>query len=176
MNQSIKPFEITFFESKDNFETWIDRRYISKSLKRELKKANVLIVPTEGFRDESIIAFPVKTDELFRFMTKRAPEGVIVDLCIEDDDYKELGLHGADIWLGTFFIKNVVLPIFCSIVAAYIYDKAKENKVSKVSLKFIVEKKDGTTTSVSYDGKVENLEKAMDAVKEIGNETQPEDK
>lgn len=92
------------------------------------------------------------------------------EIYANDEDYKELGLHGADIWLGTFFVKNFVIPIFCGVVASYIYEKLKAKKDDKISLKFIVEKKDGTTSTVAFDGKVEEVGKALDAVKEFSNE------
>lgn len=37
-------------------------------------------------------------------------------------------------------------------------------------MKFIVEKKDGKSSTVSFDGKVEELEKALNAVKEFSND------
>ncbi|WP_394221329.1 hypothetical protein [Alteromonas gracilis] len=87
-----------------------------------------------------------------------------------DDEYKELGLHAADIWLGTFFVKNIVIPVFCGLVSSYVYDKLKANKDDKISLKFVVEKKDGKSSTVCYDGKVEDVEKALNAVKEFSND------
>lgn len=63
-----------------------------------------------------------------------------------------------------------MIPVFCGVIASYIYDKLKANKDDKISLKFIVEKKDGSTSTVSYDGKVEEVSKALDAVKEFSNE------
>lgn len=96
--------------------------------------------------------------------------GINTDIYSNDEEYKELGLHGADIWLGTLFIKNFIIPVFCSVIAAYIYDKLKAKKGDKISLKFIVEKKDGNSSTVSFDGKVEDLDKAIDAVKRVGDE------
>lgn len=96
--------------------------------------------------------------------------GVKTNIYANDDDYKELGLHAADIWLGTFFVKNFVIPVFCGVIASYIFDKLKAKTDDKISLKFIVEKKDGKTSTVSFDGKVEEVGKALDAVKEFSNE------
>lgn len=92
------------------------------------------------------------------------------EIYVNDEEYKELGLHGADIWLGAFFVKNFVIPIFCGVIASYIYEKLKATKDDKISLKFIVEKKDGTTSMVAFDGKVEEVGKALDAVKKFSNE------
>lgn len=96
--------------------------------------------------------------------------GLKAEVYANDEDYKELGLYAADIWLGTFFVKNIVIPVFCSVISSYIYDKLKANKDDKISLKFIVEKKNGTSSTVSFDGKVEGVEKALNAVKEFSND------
>lgn len=96
--------------------------------------------------------------------------GIKTDIYANDDDYKELALYAADIWLGTIFVKYIVIPIFCGVISSYIYDKLKAKKDDKISLKFIVEKKDGSTSTVSFDGKVDEVEKALDAVKEFSNE------
>lgn len=96
--------------------------------------------------------------------------GLKADIYTNDEDYNELGLHAADIWLGTFFVKNIVIPVFCGVIASYIYEKLKAKKDDKISVKFIVEKKDGKSSTVSFDGKVEEMEKALNAVKEFGND------
>lgn len=123
----------------------------------------VVILPSHGSDD----AFYAGSLDTLDYLNEN---DIQTDIYSTDDDYKELGLHGADIWLGSFFIKNFVIPVFCSVIAAYVYDKLKAKKGDKISLKFIVEKKDGNTTSVSFDGKVEELNKALDAVKEFNDE------
>lgn len=57
--------------------------------------------------------------------------GIKTEIYANDEDYKELGLHAADIWLGTFFVKNIVIPVFCGLIASYIYDKLKAKKTIK---------------------------------------------
>lgn len=130
----------------------------------ELVGKGVVILPSHGSTD----AFYTGSLDTLDYLNEN---GIEADIYTTDDDYKELGLHGADIWLGTFFVKNFVIPIFCSVIAAYVYDKLKAKKGDKVSVKFIVEKKDGDTTSVSFDGKIEELNKALDAVKDFSDES-----
>lgn len=128
-----------------------------------LKEKGVVILPSHGHDD----AYYAGTLDTLDYLNDN---NVNTDVYATDDEYKELGLHGADIWLGTFFIKNFVIPIFCSVVAAYVYEKINAKKGDKISLKFMVEKKDGKTTAVQFDGKVEELNKALDAVKSFNNE------
>uniref|UniRef100_UPI002599999A hypothetical protein n=1 Tax=uncultured Pseudoalteromonas sp. TaxID=114053 RepID=UPI002599999A len=129
-----------------------------------VEKANVIILPSHGTNDE----FYSGTLDTLDFFNNSE---IATEIYSTDDNYKELGLHGAHIWLGTFIVKNFLIPIFCGVAATYIYEKLKAKNDDNISLKFIVEKKDGKTTSVSYDGKVENLNKALDAVKELSDES-----
>jgi hypothetical protein len=128
-----------------------------------IEVANVVILPSHGTEDK----FYNSTLDTLDYLNENK---VLTEVFATDDDYKVLGLHGADIWLGTFIIKNFIIPVFCGVIATYIYEKLKAQKGDKVSLKFIVEKKDGNTTSVSFDGKVEDLSKALDEVKKFSDE------
>ncbi|MGL5090215.1 MAG: hypothetical protein ACRC8B_04635 [Aeromonas sobria] len=143
------------------FEQLIDTA--PKEIADSLKDKSVIILPSHGHDD----AYYAGTLDTLDYLHENEIEA---DVYATDAEYKELGLHGADIWLGTFFVKNFVIPIFCSVVAAYIYDKSKDKKRDKVSLEFIVEKKKGASTSVKYDGNVEGLKKVLDAVRDFHNE------
>jgi hypothetical protein len=128
-----------------------------------LKGRDVVILPSHGTKG----AFYSGSLDTLDYLNENK---INTDIYTTDEEYKELVLHGADIWLGTFFIKYFVIPIFCSVIASYIYEKLKAKSGDKISLKFIVEKKNGNTASVSFDGKVEDLNKALDAAKEFSDE------
>lgn len=134
-----------------------------KELSATIDEIGVLILPSHGTTD----SFYAGSLNALDFLKEN---GVRTDIYANDEDYKELGLHGAEIWLGTFFVKNYVIPVFLGVISTYIYDKIKAKKEDKISLKFIVEKKDGRTSTVSFDGKVEELDKALKAVKEFNSE------
>lgn len=131
-------------------------------LTEELKEKNVIILPSHGTKD----AFYSGSLDILDYLNDNK---LNADIYSTDENYKEIGLHSADIWLGTFFIKNFVIPIFCSVIAAYIYNKLKVKSGDKISLKFIVEKMDGNTATVIFNGNVDNLSKALDAVKDFRN-------
>lgn len=134
-----------------------------KELSTNINKIGVLILPSHETDD----SFYTGSLDTLDYLNEK---GLKTDIYANDEDYKELGLHAADIWLGTFFVKNIVIPIFCGVIASYIYDKLKAKNDDKIFLKFIVEKKDGKTSIVSFDGKVEEVGKALNAVKEFSNE------
>jgi len=147
-------------EETVTFQTLIEN---SPDLAEELKDKNVVILPSHDTKD----AFYAGSLDTLDYLNNSE---LNADISSTDENYKELGLHSADIWLGTFIVKNFVIPIFCSVIAAYIYENLKAKPDDKISLRFIIEKKDGNTASVNFDGKVENLNKALDAVKEFGDE------
>ncbi|MGE8705370.1 MAG: hypothetical protein ACN6O5_22040 [Achromobacter sp.] len=134
-----------------------------EELLHNINDIGVLILPSHGTDDSFYNGSLDTLDYLNNNKIK-------TDIYVRDEEYKELGLHGADIWLGTFFLKNFVIPIFCGVIASYIHEKLKAKKDDKISLKLIVEKNDGTTSMVAFDGKVEEVEKALNAAKKFSNE------
>lgn len=128
-----------------------------------IKGKGLIVLPSHG-SDDAFYAGSLDTLDYFN------ASGVDSDIYSLDDDYKELSLHGADLWIGTFFISSILIPVFCNLMSSYIYDKLKAKKDDKVSLKVIVERRDGTSVSVSFDGGVEGLGKAFEAVRGLESE------
>ncbi|WP_139284236.1 hypothetical protein [Salinicola sp. MIT1003] len=151
----------TVEESSVTFKKLIDNAPVE--IANTLNEKSVIILPSHGHDD----AYYAGTLDTFDFLNEN---GVNTDIYASDDEYKELGLHGAEIWLGTFIIQSVVVPVFCGVISSYIYDKLKAKDDGNVALKFMVENKEGKTTAVDFNGKVENLSKAIDAVKSLGDE------
>ena len=123
----------------------------------------MVILPSHGHDD----AYYAGTLDTLDFLNEN---GIDTDVYASDEEYKELGLHGAEIWLGTFIIQSIVVPIFCGVVSAYIYDKLKAKDDDDIALRFMVENKKGKTIAVEFNGKVENLDKALDAIKSFSDE------
>lgn len=148
-------------ESNVTFKKLIDDAPME--LTNTLNEKNVVILPSHGHDD----AYYAGTLDTLDFLNEN---GVNTDVYATDDEYKELGLHGEEIWLGTFIIQSVVIPIFCGVISSFIYDRLKANDDDNIALKFMVEDKGGKTTAVEFSGKVKNLDKAIDAVKKLDNE------
>lgn len=138
-------------------------RNASPEISLILKEKSVIILPSHGHED----VYYAGTLDTLDYLNEN---DINADVYATDNEYKELGLHAADIWLGTFIIKNFIIPIFCSVVSAYVYDKIKAKKNDKISLTFIVEKKDGNTISVEYNGGVEKLNQVLDTIRGFDNE------
>ena len=133
-----------------------------EEISSSLQQAGVIILPSHGTDD----AFYGGTIETLDFLNDH---DVPAEVYSTDEDYKEISLHGADLWLGTILVKYVFIPVFCGVISSYIYDKLKAKKDDNISLKFIVENKDGKTTSVSFDGTVDKLPAALKEVRKISD-------
>ncbi|MEQ8914843.1 MAG: hypothetical protein RIE03_21350 [Pseudomonadales bacterium] len=129
----------------------------------DLRCKDVIILPSHGSDD----AFYAGTLDTLDYLNEHHLNS---DVYATDEAYRELSLHAADLWLGTFFIANVAIPIFCGVISSYIYERLNAKSSDRISLKFIVEKKKGNAVTVSFDGKVEDLDKVIDAVKSVSNE------
>lgn len=152
------------FEVKEESMTRAELvRKASQPLAEIIKEKRLIILPSHGTEDEFYAGSLDTLDYL-------NDNNVDAEIYSTDEDYKELSLHGADFWLGTFFVSSVVLPILTNLMSSYIYDKLKARKDDGISLKLIIERESGSTVSISFDGKVEKLDKVFTAIKELENE------
>ncbi|UYG00841.1 hypothetical protein [Halomonas sp. GD1P12] len=157
--ERIERFEVA--EDGPTFQILIEQAV--PSLASEIQGKRVLLLPSHGSDD----AFYAGSLDTLDYLNEN---GLDADLYSTDEEYKELSLHGADLWLGTFILQSIVIPVFCGVISSYIYDKLKAKPDDKISLKFIIEKKDKSSATVSYDGKVEDVEKALNAVKKFADD------
>ena len=75
-----------------NFEIIYNKNYIPQQYINEIKKANVLIIPSEGFRDDNDICyFPECTSEFYGFLKNK--KKIQTEICIDDDHFQTLELH-----------------------------------------------------------------------------------
>lgn len=148
-------------ESSLTFEQLVNEA--APEISSGLKEKSVVILPSHGHDD----VFYAGTLDTLDFLNEN---GINADIYASDEEYKELGLHGAEFWLGTFIIQSIVVPVFCGVISSYIYDKLKAKDDDNIALKFMVENKEGKTTAIEFNGKVENLSKAIDAVKSLSDE------
>lgn len=155
----IERFEVA--EDGPNFQKLIEQA--PPALASVIQGKSVLLLPSHGYQD----AFYAGSLDTLDYLNEN---GLDADLYSTDEEYKELSLHGADLWLGTFIFQSIIIPVFCGVISSYIYDKLKAKPDDKISLKFIIEKKDKSSATVSFDGKVKDVEKALNAVKKYADD------
>lgn len=148
--------------TKQNFSFWLHRPYISQKLRNKLLTSDILIVPDEGIRDFKLPMFPVKTEEIFTFLRNNIPSDYQIDICIEDDDYKELALHHDLRKIGRFIVTVAVLPVLVSLLSSYLQDKMKHTDSGRaINVEIIVQEKDGSARILKYEGRPEDFRETI---------------
>lgn len=154
-------------ETDRNREYWMSRQYVPENLRDSISRAQLLLVPQEGFGDYAGPVFPVQTEELFQFLGEHAPPNTLVDICISDDDYRELALHDATVIVATILVTSFIAPIAVNLISEYlkrnILAKSKKD-TAEVRVRLLVDESDRgkhRTTEISYEGPVSAFEKTM---------------
>lgn len=140
--------------SQESIYSWINRPYISDALRAQLSKANVLLVPTEGFCERADLVFPVGTEELFQFLRESQRENLLVDICIEDKDYKELALHADLLIIASFVVTSIAAPVVADLITEYIKRRLGLHETDSIvrSELTVYDEKTGRSVRLSYEG------------------------
>ena len=72
------------------FEQIYEKDYIPAEYLDDIKKANLLIIPNENFRDKDDILFPETTRDFFDFIRESSGEEIVADIAISDEAFSEL--------------------------------------------------------------------------------------
>lgn len=165
-----KDYSLTKEIIDETIESWAKRDYIGKELQEKLVKADVLIIPNEGYGDDDINYFPEGTEHLVSFLQRNNRGDHYIDICIEDSDYKELAQHSDLLIIAGAIATTVFAPILVNSVSEYIKQrlgKRADDTTLKTSLT-ITNKSNGESINLTYEGPASTYENIMiGAVKEI---------
>lgn len=163
------------------FEQIYDKEYIPKEYLEDIKKANLLIIPNEGFRDAGAVLFPETTLEFFDYIRDSSGEEVVADIAISDEDFQRIELHSAAIEVATIIVESAIFNIVIGIVSAFLYDLIKkyhrtpEDTSAKVKI-ITKETKTKKSKMITYEGPVSGIKDALDeAAKNLFSEGQKND-
>ncbi|MBL7128968.1 MAG: hypothetical protein ISS16_08285 [Ignavibacteria bacterium] len=149
--EKIEPY-IIIEKTNEDFNHWINQNFITNKLRLELQNSNLLIIPQKGFRDRDDLNFPVKTAEFLEYIKENSDDTLIPDICIEDEDYKELALHSEWIIIADIVIRYIVLPLYLGILSNYLFYRWK-NKLKDKKIKFELNVvKENETLNLKYEG------------------------
>ncbi|MBU2540923.1 MAG: hypothetical protein KJ593_03375 [Candidatus Omnitrophica bacterium] len=163
-----QPFDFKVSDSSENFDTWINREYIPAESRTLLRNANILFVPHENFHEQKVPVFPHKTEEVFHFLRRHAPKGINVDICIADDDYKEVVLHSALIIFGSIVVSAIALPVLKDLLSEYLKQKLFNKSNSNIKVSLTVVNTSGKGKQFDYEGPIENFDKVVAKIQRAG--------
>jgi len=154
-------------DSDVTFEKIYKKEYVPMEYLDEIKKANLLIIPNENFRDEGDVLFPETTREFFDFIREFPNDEIISDIAISDEDFKRIELHSAVIEVAPIIVQWVVLPIATSMIASFLYDLVKKYRRkpedTSAKVKIITEETETKKSKmITYEGPVSGVKDALD--------------
>ena len=154
-------------DSDVTFEKIYKKEYIPTEYLDDIKKANLLIIPNENFRDEGDVLFPETTREFLDFIREFSNDEIISDIAISDEDFKRIELHSAVIEVAPIIVQWVVLPIATSMIASFLYDLVKKYRRkpedTSAKVKIITEETETKKSKmITYEGPVSGVKDALD--------------
>ena len=156
--------EIQTRVSPITFDSEINKPYISDETKAKLRNAKILIIPQDDYPvkgDRKV--FPSGTIDLFKFISENLEDKNDINICIEDQEYQELGLH-ADLYIiAKFILLNIYVPLVIGLISTYLYDliKGKDSETIIKSKIVVIDEKEKTSIEYSYTGPVNEYEKSL---------------
>ncbi len=141
------------------------RDYLTNDITNIIENANVLLIPNETYADYPV--FPENTISFYNYLKEKTKDNnVIIDVCIDDENYKELEMHDAVVILSSIILQEPFYSIIVNVISNYIYDlmKVKGEKTLTIKTDILVEK-NGETKKIHYDGPAEEFDKTMKSIK-----------
>lgn len=160
-----KHYNLTKEESNETINSWINRDYIGEELREKLEQATALIVPNENPHTgmSHTPYFPEGTEHLVSFLENSNTENQNIDICIEENDYKELALHADLLTIANVIVTMFGAPIIVKLVADYISKRVgsrKDDTTVKSSLT-VTDANSGKSINLTYEGPASTYEKVM---------------
>ena len=159
--------KIEIEETDITFDSIYDKPFIPQDYIEDIKKADILIIPEENFREEGDVLFPETTREFLEYLQEQIPKDTSVDIAISDEDFRKIELHSDLVNVATIIVSSTAFSIACSMVASFLYDMAKKllkrPQDLNAKVKIISEEtKTKKTKSLTYEGPVSGIKEALE--------------
>ena len=142
-------------ESKITFSKYVNDAGISDSLQAECLDSDILMLPPELKGS----TYPEMTNDIYKFLQQELPEGLKINLPVEDDDYEETRFYEVITMVAVFLVTSIAIPIVVNILSHFFIKKMeKKKKKSLINFTFIVDDKDGNKSKkTTYEGNNEGF-------------------
>ena len=149
-----------------------DKCYADSTLSVEelllIKKADLLFLPQENFREGINKCFHENIIEINDYFKEYSNGELLTEFCISEDEFQIMELHSEVVRFGIILIAEASFALFIGLITNYLYDlakrRAKKNKEIKAEISIIIEKK-GKSKKITYRGSAEDFEIAMKSIK-----------
>lgn len=154
MKNASKLPSISVQPTEQGFAYWCERPYLTDELKHRLSLCPIVLIPREKFPGHDGPVFADETQQVFEYLTEHLPTGLSAEVCIEEEDYKEVALLHDWLQLGEFLVKEFALPTVVGLLVAWLGTRLMKPGLN-VSVSFTVERDEAGTkkaTTLSYQG------------------------
>lgn len=154
-------------ETDVTFESIYNKPFIPQDYIEDIKKADILIIPEENFREEGDVVFPETTREFLEYLQGQIPKDMSVDIAISDEDFRKIELHSDLVNVATIIVSSAAFSIACNLLSSFLYDMAKKllKKPEDLNAKVKIiseETKTKKTKSITYEGPVSGIKEALE--------------
>lgn len=173
MKHEFFDIKLEILDADITFEKIYEKEYIPTEYLNDIKKANLLIIPNERYRDEKCIFFPETTRQFFEYIKESSGNDIIVDIAISDDEFQELELHSAVIEVATIIVQWAIMPVVTGMISAFLYDLTKKyhrnSDETSAKIRIITEKTEVKKSKIiTYEGPVSDVKDVLEqATKEL---------
>lgn len=118
-------------------------------LSEAVRNSDIVLLPYNSFREYKGPLFPEATIEFYNYLATNS-KGKRVELCVEEEDYKELAMHNEVFNLGVILLNSLIMPLLVCLIMEYVKSKRGEKKVDvKVTL---IQKDENGYQEFQYEG------------------------
>jgi hypothetical protein len=72
--------------------------------------------------------FPLGTEDFLNFAREKATAGIRVDICADDETYRELALHSDWLIIAEGVVTLVALPVAINLISEYLKERLSRSK------------------------------------------------
>jgi len=151
-------------ETLESAATWAEREFLTAEWRDSVRRADILLVPTEGILNRPDLRFfPAATSELFDFLRAQASSDVSVEICTTDVDYKEVTRQADLLYIASFVITSLAAPVFVNLVTEYVKKRMekREPTTTIVTSVTVHESRTGRSVHVYYEGPTSEFSNAI---------------
>ncbi|MGA2967507.1 MAG: hypothetical protein ABSD64_14965 [Terriglobales bacterium] len=144
---------------------WSSLDSLSPETRSAVRRASIIVVPSDGFREYTGPVFPVGTIEFFRLLRERSPQEAAVEIAVDESEYKEVALHSGLVRLAGIIVKYVFAPVASGMIVEYLKTRLGSRfSKSEVEASMIVDQSDGVNHKawqIKYKGPASTFENVV---------------
>jgi hypothetical protein len=110
-----------------NIDSYLTEYIRDEKLAENIRTADVVLLPHKNFRELEGPFFSEAAVGLYQFLMKKLEENK-VEICVEEDDYKEIALHDETLNLGIILLNGFILPIVVNVISEHIKSQTWRKK------------------------------------------------